>query len=43
LLIAAIMVLASVVVPAAPASAAVSRSMSIGTPLLSGGVLTAEH
>jgi len=42
LLIAAIMVLASVVVPAAPASAAVSCSMSIGTPLLSGGVVTAN-
>jgi hypothetical protein len=42
LLIAAMMVLASVVVPAAPASAAASCSMSIGTPLLNGGVITAN-
>jgi hypothetical protein len=42
LLIAAMMASAAVVVPAAPASAAVSCSMSIGTPLLNGGVITAN-
>ncbi|GAA0910518.1 Ig domain-containing protein [Virgisporangium aurantiacum] len=43
LLIAAMMAAAAaVVVPAAPASAAVFCTMSIGTPLLNGGVITAN-